>query len=843
MKEDAHFEQFVDRYFDHGERDVPAAWPNDLRKRCIFFLRMMESGAEGESLRSSITRLKEQGVDTDFSLPDVAPPGKQFTAEDLRGTDQRYVVEEEIAQGGMGRILLAYDRDFRRRIAMKVMLGNVRETGSTSRFIQEAQTTAQLEHPHIGPVYDIGVDGRGSPFFTMKWIRGRNLADLLRAGGKEFSLTRLVQILQQAAMGVHFANTKGVIHRDLKPQNIMVGDFGEVLVVDWGLAKILGRAATAARAEAEPPISTTRAERQEETLHGSVQGSIAYMAPEQARGELSEIDVRTDVFGLGAILYEILTGSAPYQEASPQAALARARRADLVPPLARAPGRGIPAILEEICRKALAPARDSRYRSAGEFHQALQEYIEGIHSAERQAAEGSRLLWVAEHLYEELRAAESREAELRREEAALRTQVREYDPEEKKQRLWDLTEKARAAREAVASEFTRTTAAYLAVLSIAPDHRQARGRLSHLYYRRLVAAEERGDRETAAVYKSLVAQYHDGELEVELAGVGNLRLRSDPPGATVLLSRFEERGLILAETGREVIGTTPVEKPLPPGSYLAVLWREGFCEARYPFIIYRCEAHAGSVRLVPRGGIPEGFVQVPGGPTLVGTDFRECGLERRRLEVGDLFAGRHPVTFGEYCAFLNDCFPVAEAPPAEYKSAFGTETYVERTAGGFAPVSKLDPRMAVMAVSYAAALAYAGWLGKKLGKSVRLLREEEWERCARGADGRLYPWGNGFDWAFCKGAFSLPGEPFPAPVGTFPRDVSVFGIQDLAGTVRELCEGWAREGYRPCRGGSWFNSFPFIFRADFRTRQRDVNRATDSGFRVCYDAGGLEAER
>src|SRR5262249_27838892 len=134
----------------------------------------------------------------------------------------------------------------------------------------------------------------------------------------------------------------------------------------------------------------------------------------------------------------------------------------------------------------------------------------------------------------------------------------------------------------------------------------------------------------------------------------------------------------------------------------------------------------------------------------------------------------------------------------------------------------------------AAAISYAGWLGAKLGKPVRLLTEEEWERCARGADGRIYPWGNRFDWALCKGARSRPGEPFPDRVGAFPRDVSGFGIRDLAGTVREMCDGWAGEGYRPCRGGSWFNPFPFVFRADVRTMQREVNRSTDAGFRVCY---------
>jgi serine/threonine-protein kinase len=560
------------------------------------------------------------------------------------------------------------------------------------------------------------------------------------------------------------------------------------------------------------------------------------MAPEQARGELKEIDLRTDVFGLGAILYEILTTFPPYVGKSPREVLALAQKGVVVPPGGRVNGRPVPKLLEEICVKALSSKKDDRYQDAGKFHRALQDYLEGIDFAERRAAEAGGLLWTAEKLRERLQAAERREAALCRREAELRARLNDHDPEEEKRPLWELLAKGEAARETVASEFSRTTAAYVAVLSIAPDHRQARSRLAELFYGRLLAAEERGDRETASIYKSLVLQYHDGYYDVELTGKGNLRLESSPPGATVLLCRFEERGLIFEESAQEPIGATPLEISVPQGSYLAILWKEGFAEARYPLVIDRGKLHAGRVRLVPEGTIPEGFVQVPGGVSLVGTDTAEFpGLERRRLEIGEVFVKRSPVTFGEYCEFLTDRYPAAKAPPAELQAFFGREEYIVRDGEGFCPVGKLDPRMAVTAVTRRAALEYAAWLGERLARKVRLLTEEEWERCARGADGRLYPWGNKFDWALAKGAFSRAGEPFPDPVGSFPRDMSVFGVCDLAGTVRELCEGWAGEGYRPCRGGSWYNPFPVVFRADVRTRQRDGNRTTDVGFRVCYD--------
>ena len=165
-----------------------------------------------------------------------------------------------------------------------------------------------------------------------------------------------------------------------------------MLVVDWGLAKV--RSDDAAD-KLDEHVLTTRAEANEETLYGAVQGSLPYMAPEQARGESDAVDARTDVFGLGAILYEILTGSGLYIDDSPQVALARARRGEVTPPSEIAREREVPRILEEICMTALAAAREDRYASAKVFHDALQRYIEGLHHAERRAAEAKRLFTVA----------------------------------------------------------------------------------------------------------------------------------------------------------------------------------------------------------------------------------------------------------------------------------------------------------------------------------------------------------------------------------------------------------------------------------------------------------------
>ncbi len=233
------------------------------------------------------------------------------------GQGTRYRIDGEIARGGMGSVLKGRDPDLGRDVALKVLREDFRDDADmVRRFVEEAQIGGQLQHPGVVPIYEMGTLGDRRPFFSMKLVKGDTLARLLAARkGPHDGLPRLLTIFEAVAQTVAYAHARGVIHRDLKPSNVMVGAFGEVQVMDWGLAKVLARGGAADDAEAgkihrdETVIATARSGSADSDLSraGSVLGTPSYMAPEQARGEIEQIDERADVFALGSILCEILT--------------------------------------------------------------------------------------------------------------------------------------------------------------------------------------------------------------------------------------------------------------------------------------------------------------------------------------------------------------------------------------------------------------------------------------------------------------------------------------------------------------------------------------------------------
>jgi serine/threonine protein kinase len=293
-------------------------------------------------------------------------------APDLAGT--RYALEERIGQGGMGSVYRARDLVLDRDVALKVLdLPGGPQADLRARMIREAQILARLEHPAIVPVHDVGALADGRMFVVMKLVRGESLAArLARSQDLAAELRSFLRICEAVA----FAHAHGVIHRDLKPENVMVGSFGEVLVMDWGVAKILAEAEETTAHDSVPATSASSSGRRGGaqgppavatrvapggTDPGTVLGTPGYMAPEQAEGRVAETDARADVYALGAILYYLLTRKVPDRPPVP-------------------PRRGSPEIrrpLEAICLKALASAPGDRYATVEDLAAEVSRYLDG----------------------------------------------------------------------------------------------------------------------------------------------------------------------------------------------------------------------------------------------------------------------------------------------------------------------------------------------------------------------------------------------------------------------------------------------------------------------------------
>ena len=331
---------------------------------------------------------------------------------DRGSPSSRYRSEGEFAHGGMGSILRVWDEDLRRELAMKVMRARRRPAASDdrsfARFLEEAQITGQLDHPGIVPVHELGLDAEGQLYFTMKLVKGRDLKaifDLVHSGAEGWTLLKAVNVLLRVCEAMAYAHSKGVIHRDLKPANVMVGRYGEVYVMDWGLARILGKEDTrdlrihsdAASAE----VHSDRRDLAEETpdsplftMDGDVVGTPAYMPPEQASGRLEEIGPHSDVYAVGAMLYHLLAGHSPY--VPPGVRLNRHaiwfRVQEGPPPPLAETAPDAPAELVAICEKATARDIEQRYPDTAALAEDLSAYVEGrvVHSYEEGALAEAR---------------------------------------------------------------------------------------------------------------------------------------------------------------------------------------------------------------------------------------------------------------------------------------------------------------------------------------------------------------------------------------------------------------------------------------------------------------------
>ena len=345
----------------------------------------------GDDLKRSLAALQDVDINRSLcALPSPDTPTTVATVDDIPRPSERYTLTRLHASGGIGRIWLARDKAFGRNVALKELRPeHAALAAHRMRFLQEAHITGQLEHPGIVPVYELAVrPDDQQPFYTMRFVGGRTLSQAARewhqhrarTPAEMLDLVPLLNAFVTVCNTVAYAHSRGVIHRDLKGENVILGDFGEVVVLDWGLAKLVGRV----QEDLDDASVVFDVSEAGLTVQGQTMGTPAYMAPEQASGHLHLIDRHTDLYGLGAILYEVLTGAPPFSGPDTHEILRKVREEQPRPP--RELWDKVPQALESICMRALAKSPSDRFPSATELATAVLSWQE----VERREAQEER---------------------------------------------------------------------------------------------------------------------------------------------------------------------------------------------------------------------------------------------------------------------------------------------------------------------------------------------------------------------------------------------------------------------------------------------------------------------
>ncbi|MCA9526317.1 MAG: SUMF1/EgtB/PvdO family nonheme iron enzyme [Myxococcales bacterium] len=677
--------------------------------------------------------------------------------------DPRYADMGVIGQGGMGEVRRVWDRHLDRPVAMKLMrLDQVAAEEQRARFLAEARLTAGLQHPGIIAVHDLGELADGRVWFAMREVRGRDLAELMRQDRVPFR--RRIEIFARVCSIVAYAHERGIVHRDLKPENVMVGEFGEVHVVDWGIAVAL----------ADRPSQ-------------QIVGTPAYMSPEQARGGV--LTPASDVYALGVMLRETLTGLLP-----PNGTVTALLRQVAVGPPPPVTGVAADRVeLATIAERAMAPLAADRFANALALGRAVEGWLDGTQQTER--ARGLTTEAVAE--LGTLGALRQQAEMLRAEALDLLSGLDPHAADAEKRGAWQLEDDAATLDREAAGAEARFLQRLQAALTLSPDLAECHDLLADHHREQAERARGRRDGDAAALHRLLV-QTHDrsGRHVAWLARRGYLSLTVQTPEARISVHRHRTHGRRKHLEFKGFLPSPARRELLAAGTYTLAIQAPGHDELRLLLVIEAgqdCDRrrpgslHADPVHLPPAGTLTPDVVLVPAGWFIAGGDPAATdGLPRRRLWLDAFIIERCPVTLRQYATFLNAVAATGEDVAPWLPQDRHGPRFITLGEAGYAPAPG-DEDLPVALITWYAAQRYAAWRVAETGQPWRLPHDLEWEKAARGVDGRSWPWGEHAEptWAQVAGSSSEP--PGPASVFAGAVDVSPVGARGMVGNVRDWC--------------------------------------------------------